>query len=183
MADLKSYVKAANEVNLSKLNYEIISSNLIQGFSGLNYSNGTLVVIGDVIVSESQLDSLIDNHEVEDLTELKEKRKLEIDTQTAALIALGFIFDSHTFSLSLSAQSNWTNIKANKADFAALGAFPLQTTSKEGIYYLTEANVNNFWLTAMVRIRTLYEGGNALKESIKNAVDKVEVNSIVDTRS
>ena len=182
MADLKSYVKVANEINLSKLNDEVIASNLIQGFSGLDYSSGILVVKGDAIVSEPQLDSLIDNHEVESLVELKAKRVAEIDNKTMLLIGNGFVFDSHNFSLSLAAQSNWTNIKANKADFAALGAFPLEITSKQGAYFLAEANVFNFWATAMGTVKSLYGSGLTLKNAINTCLTKETVNAIIDNR-
>lgn len=182
MAELKSYLKSSNEVNLSKLNDEIIASELVVGFSGLNYYDGTIVVLGNSIDSESQLDSLIANHEVESLAELKLKKIAEIDNKTMLLISNGFVFDSHNFSLSLAAQSNWTNIKANKADFSALGAFPLEITSKQGAYFLAEANVFNFWATAMGTVKLLYGSGLTLKGLVNACVTKLEVDAIIDNR-
>lgn len=182
MAELKSYSKSRADINFDKLQLQIIDSGFVNVFSGLGYSGDTLVILGDSIINEAELDLLIANHEVESLAALKEKRVNQIDAKTIQLISNGFVFDTKNFSLSLPAQSNWTNIKANMADFITLNAFPLEITSRQGVYMLSEANVFSFWATAMGTVKAHYGSGNDLKELITDAIDKAAVNAILDLR-
>jgi len=107
----------------------------------------------------------------------------KIDTKTQEIISEGFDFDSQTFSLSLPAQSNWTNIKSNKADFITLGMFPLQVSTKDSsTYFLQEIDVDNFYFTALSKVKNAYTSGSSLKKQVFDATTIEELDLVKDNR-
>lgn len=112
------------------------------------------------------------------LADYKQLRYNEIDGKTVSLIT-HFDFDSRQFSLSLAAQSNWTNIKSNTSNFT----FPLEITCiNNDSYDLAEVDVTAFWTAARDVVKTHMDSGRALKKSIFDAVDEAAVDAIIDNR-
>jgi len=112
------------------------------------------------------------------LEELKNIRYVEIDQRTGELIALGFLFDGHTFSMSTSAQINWSNFP-NLPD----QLFPLPVMDiTETLYMLDLANKTNFYLSALNYKNTQLQSGSILKGQIKACTDDACVNAIIDNR-
>jgi len=112
------------------------------------------------------------------LEELKEARYVEIDQQTQFLINQGFVFDGHTFSMSLTAQINWSNFP-NLPD----QLFPLNIVDKfEDIYVLALADKMNFYLSALNYKNAQLQSGGQLKAQIKACTTEAEVQAIIDNR-
>lgn len=112
------------------------------------------------------------------LDELKDIRYIEIDQRTQELIGQGFIFDARTFSMSLTAQINWSN-------FPSLpdGLFPLSVIDiSEGVYELSLANKMNFYYSALNFKNGYLQSGGVLKSEIKDCQTEAEVNAIIDNR-
>ncbi|MCA9497098.1 MAG: DUF4376 domain-containing protein [Nanoarchaeota archaeon] len=122
-------------------------------------------------------------YDLTDLNSFKDYLFNKIDAKTQSIIAQGFAFDGNTFSLSLAAQSNWTNIKTNKVDFAAAGLFPLQiSTIDNNTYMLSEANVENFWSAGLVAVKGAYTSGADIKKLVFDATTIEELELIEDNR-
>ena len=112
------------------------------------------------------------------LEELKSYRCIEIDVRTQELIAQGFTFDGHTFSMSTNAQINWSNFP-NLPD----GLFPLTVMDKnDAVYVLALADKLNFYLSALNFKNTQLQSGSVLKGEVKAAIDAPAVNAIIDNR-
>ena len=167
------------EINFGKLQQEIAI--VYQNIEGVSSIGNDYTFHG--LTGNEDLTEIIENHNPVSLDEYKVGKYQEIDNKTQILISQGFLFDGKLFSLSIPAQSNWTNIKANKQDFIDLGAFPLGISCQDGsIYMLQEADVFTFWLTGMSTVKTHYNSGGILKEQVKNATTKEEIESIIDNR-
>lgn len=181
MSLLKTYNKVIQ--NPTRLLEEINLSNSVNEISNVIFSDGICYIYGTSIVNEITLDTVITNHEEVSLEEYKELRYIEIDNKTVELINEGFIFDTHTFSLSYAAQLNWTNIKANADMLNAGGFFPITvSTSNNEQYSLTYANMIPFWMAGFGVVSTVYKSGSDLKVVIKACATKEEVDLIIDNR-
>ena len=118
-----------------------------------------------------------------DIQEYKDFLFNSIDKKTSELIGQGFAFDSNQFSLSLAAQSNWTNIKSNKAVFSASALFPIQISTKNNnTYFLQEADVDNFFLSGLGAVKSAYTSGSDLKKLVFDATTIAELDLIQDAR-
>lgn len=115
---------------------------------------------------------LISSVEVEDtrsLEELKIAVNLKVDEESQANIFKGFVFDSLTFSMSLTAQINWSNL-----NFIPQAMFPLTIMSKDDKEYsLSLANRPAFYGAALVHKNSCLQNGNAKKKQV-NACEKIE---------
>jgi len=112
------------------------------------------------------------------IEELKDIRYNEIDQNTKYLISKGFVFGSNTFSLSLTAQINWSNI-LNIPD----QLFPLNVIDKnENLFVLELSNKMNFYLSALNGKNQHLQSGGVLKNQIKSCLTEEEVHLIIDNR-
>lgn len=112
------------------------------------------------------------------LEELKEIRYTEIDMRTQELIKEGFVFDGKTFSMSLTAQINWSNFP-NLPD----ALFPLTIIDiVETPYILSLANKMNFYYSALNGKNGPLQSGGVLKATIKACADEACVTAIIDNR-
>lgn len=112
------------------------------------------------------------------LEELKNVRYVEIDLRTQELIEVGFPWAGLTFSMSTSAQINWSNFPNLPS-----ALFPLPIMDKtENLYMLAEADRTNFYLSALDYKNTQLQSGSILKGQIKACADEACVQSIVDNR-
>jgi hypothetical protein len=112
------------------------------------------------------------------LDELKNIRYTEIDIRTQQLILAGFPWDGLTFSMSTSAQINWSNFP-NLPD--ALFPLPIMDIT-ETLYMLALADKTNFYLSALNYKNTQLQSGSVLKAQIKACADEACVNAIIDNR-
>jgi hypothetical protein len=178
---LKTYIKES--INQVRLEQEIINSNSVFNYQGSSYENNFLIIYGDSFLNETLLDDIVNNHEPEILSELKAKRIQEIDLKTQNIISLGFNFDGKTFSLSLPAQTNWTNLKANADMLNSMGFFPIIVSTIDSEQYsLLYENVVGFWMSGFGKISSTYKSGSDLKVAILAATTKEEINLIIDNR-
>jgi len=188
MEKLKTYTIStilSGSLNLNKLNDEIENSGTVSDFQNISNNKKTdeIEIFGASILDLPALDLIIENHSAFDLSELKESRYDEIDAKTVEIISAGFVFDGQTFSLSAQAQNNWTNIKAQKDVFNAMGMFPIQVSTKDSdVYFLQYADVDSFWGAGMVAVKTPYNIGGNLKKLIFDATTIEEVNLVIDNR-
>ena len=112
------------------------------------------------------------------LEELKNIRYIEIDMRTQELITAGFIFDGRTFSMSLTAQINWSNFP-NLPD----ALFPLTIIDiNEAPYTCSLANKMNFYYSALNAKNGPLQSGGVLKTTIHACVDEACVQAVVDNR-
>lgn len=112
------------------------------------------------------------------LDELKEIRYTEIDMRTQEIIKGGFLFDGHIFSMSITAQINWSNF-LNIPDVL----FPLNVMDvSENVYICTLANRVDFYYAALNWKNEALQSGALLKGQIKACADEACVNAIVDNR-
>jgi hypothetical protein len=113
-----------------------------------------------------------------ELQELKDIRYYEIDVNTQQLIEKGFLFDGNTFSLSITAQINWSNLLNLQVQM-----FPLNVMDKyDNLYVLEYSNLHNFYYSALNGKNQYLQSGGVLKTQIKNAQTTEEVNLIIDNR-
>lgn len=117
--------------------------------------------------------------EFEGLNDLKTRRYNEIDNRTCELICDGFEFNGTMFSLSLSAQANWTTMHENVGDYT----WPVEVSTRDDYKYdLYESEVNDFWQQGRSILEGRLASGRALKVGINDALDKAAVDAIVDER-
>lgn len=119
------------------------------------------------------------------LTRLKAQRYEQIDARTVELIFQGFTHAGKVFSLSLPAQSYWTNMLVAKDILTATGAFPLRVntlddTDAHNIADATE--VVTFYATAVGTVKGRLGSGTVLKDQIRAATTVDEVEDVVDER-
>jgi hypothetical protein len=113
------------------------------------------------------------------LEELKAVRIIEIDNKTQNIIAQGFEFDSHRFSLSLPAQINWSGL----VTLQSILTWPMKVTTWDDMEYtLTLENLLYFIGTGKDVITGAIDSGRALKVEINNATTVEELNAIIDSR-
>lgn len=175
---LKTYEKES--VNCEKLHNEILLSNSVQDFAGLNHFNGNLQVAGEEILNEENLDTVVNNHEFYSLSEYKTKKHGEIDLKTQSLINKGFSFQNKDFSLSREAQLNWMSLMTMQAMYT----WPVALGTIDGNEYLLSlANMQSFVGTALGTVKSRLDSGRNLKVSVSNCLTIKEVDSIIDNRN
>lgn len=112
------------------------------------------------------------------LDELKDIRYAEIDMNTQDLISKGFPFAGHTFSMSITAQINWSNFP-NLPDTL----FPLTIMDiVEQPYVCSLANKMNFYYSALNGKNQYLQSGGVLKAQIFACADEACVTAIIDNR-
>ena len=170
---------SAGVLNPDKMHLEIAASGHVTGFDGFVACDECFSVMGTALANESALDALVYAHEAVSLAEYKAARCLQIDMKTGALIEAGFMFDGTLFSLSASAQMNWTSIMSMRQLFS----FPLAVSTKAGgEYVLAEANLLAFIDAGRSTIYTSLSTGRALKVLVNAATTKAGVDAVVDSR-
>lgn len=116
----------------------------------------------------------------------KEIKFNEIDSRTADLVAVGFIFppgSGLTFSLSLPSQIKLMGIEMLRNDPAMV--YPIRFNSKDDTGYIDladETTVHNMTLVAFGTYRQYVDTGSVLKAQVRAATTVDEVNAIVDNR-
>jgi hypothetical protein len=101
-------------------------------------------------------------------------RMRNVDVRTRELLAQGFLYDGHVFSLSLEAQANWNRMIAKHA--ADKLTFPTDEVSTfYGVRhsFVDAASFDAFADAYLAAVDTVIESGRALKDQI-NAATTVE---------
>lgn len=170
---------ATGKVNLGKLTQEIIDAGLGGVLTGINTQGDTLDIHTSGDFDQGTLDAVVGAHVAVSLTDLKTAKCRLIDDRTDEIIATGFTFDSHSFSLSAEAQRNWLGVYALRE----ILTFPLTvTTQPAGIYSLTSENLTGFITGAFSKVAYAITTGQILKVSILTASDQATLDAIVDSR-
>lgn len=170
------------KVNQLKLLSEIKAASFSSKFYNL-YTYGDDVVFESssdlTTAEESEFDTIINNHNIVDINQLKINKNLEIDKKTSDLISVGFTFNGNVFSMSSDAQRNWMGLK----QFSSSLSFPINvSTIDDGEYSLKLSDLDTFVLTAIGTVQTHIDSGRALKVAVKNATTVAELDAIVDAR-
>lgn len=118
------------------------------------------------------------------LTVAKEKKLVEIKAKTAALVAAGsFAYEGKPFGMSEVSQLNITG--AFNSRVAPGFAYPVVFFTKNDLDSVSLADataVEDFHAAAVAAIRTIRDGGAALKTLVGAAATVAEVNAITDNR-
>ena len=100
-----------------------------------------------------------------------------IDLRTTDTIFEGFTFDGKIFSLSISAQINWSNLLLLPDSI-----YPLTIAAKdESIYVLELANRMNFYLGAVAAKNGALQAGVVLKQQVLGSTTIAELQIIKDS--
>lgn len=120
---------------------------------------------------------------VEDLSLEKERRFELIDARTRLLIDAGFVFEGKTFSLSQQAQTTYTGLYAVRAEPVLVYPVQVNTRDDEATHELADADaVRAFYLTAVGTYRGRLDAGTVLKDQIRAATTRAELDAVVDER-
>jgi len=126
------------------------------------------------------LDGFVEDCEEGKLPNQKAKRIKEVDLKTRILISQGFEYSGKTFSMSVEAQINWTNLEMIKESLTyPMGA----STIDDQEYIIPDAtDMQNLYNTALARKKAILDGGRQLKLDINAAGNQAALDAIVDTR-
>lgn len=121
-----------------------------------------------------------------DLDAYKDLLYKKIDKRTQELISAGFDFDNETFSMSMQAQMNWNRLRTSilTGVLTALD-FPrdIATISDESYTLITITDASDFFAAHVNRLEERLRSGRQLKNQIRQATTKAEVDAISDNRT
>lgn len=115
------------------------------------------------------------------LDEYKQEKFKDIDDKTAELISAGYTYDSKQFSLSTSAQINLSALRESKD----IMTYPIKynTLDDTDTYSVTDATaVENMYRQALAVKKGHLDAGTDLKDQVRAAATKTEVDAVVDNR-
>lgn len=127
------------------------------------------------------------------LADLKEKKMQEFDVRTAELIGEGFTYSAKVFSLTPQMQEYAAAIRATIADHRVLRTEVAFEAAFFPVVFNTIDNMDKISLATMVTfesfhdaivdgVRTHEDSGTALKDLVRAAANKAEVDAVVDER-
>jgi hypothetical protein len=117
------------------------------------------------------------------LDEYKQLRYKEIDSKSGELISQGFTYQSKTFSLSTSAQTNILALDNTRDDPALTYPIKYNTLDDLDSYDVVDStDLHNMYLTALSTKKAILDGGTTLKTSVRNATTEAEVDAVIDNR-
>ena len=146
---------------------------------------GEITIVFDVDLTADEtavLDAAMGNYDGE-LYTARALRMRNVDVRTRELLAQGFLYDGHVFSLSLEAQANWNRMIAKHA--ADKLTFPTDEVSTfYGVRhsFVDAASFNAFADAYLAAVDTVIESGRALKDQINAATTVGDVNAVIDDR-
>ena len=111
------------------------------------------------------MEQLDRKYDFDNINDYKDFLYIVIDNMSAKNIFNGFVFDNKPFSLSISAQINWSNL-LQLPD----AIYPITISCKdETVYSLTSANKMNFYLTCVGAKNGALQAGTVKKQQVFNA--------------
>jgi len=139
-------------------------------------------IVGDNISEMNQAEK----NAVDDLTPLSEYkhiRYVEIDDKTEELILTGYTFAGKQFSLSANAQTNILALYTTKDHPAISYPISYNTKDDEEVFNIPDAStLEGMYLTALGTKKAYLDSGTSIKEAIRAAITKAEVDAIIDPR-
>jgi len=123
------------------------------------------------------METLSKNYDLNNIDDIKEILCGQIDNKTTETIFTGFTYDNKQFSLSISAQINWSNL------FNIPSAmFPLTLSCKdETTYQLSETNRSNFYFSALTAKNTALQNGTIKKQQVLACTTLVDLQTLAQT--
>lgn len=115
------------------------------------------------------------------LSDYKTLRYNEIDKKTGELISGGFVYGTKTFSLSQNAQINISALNQTRDELT----YPINynTIDDTDKYDVVDAvDMHNMYLTALNTKKGYLDSGTVLKDQIRAATDKAQVDAVIDNR-
>lgn len=131
-------------------------------------------------MAKKEFIEILDTDSLSD-AQYKEYRYAEIDSRSGELISEGFVYGGKTFSLSSNAQLNLTGADSARADLT----YPVTWNNIDDTDTLDVADatdMHNMYLQALGTKKAHLDSGTALKEQIRNAVDRAAMEAVVDNR-
>ena len=133
------------------------------------------------------LDTVVSDHVAlfDLLPEYKLEKQHVIDARTTELLFQGFTYGGKVLSLSISAQSYWTNLYQARNIMAAAGLFPLTINTLNDLdtyVVVSVADAEGLYQTALGTMTSRLASGTALKSQVRAAATKAEVDAVVDNR-
>lgn len=117
------------------------------------------------------------------VAERKREMFSQIDGKTDQLIAGGFPYAGHQFSLSLASQMKMVGAHAARDEAAMVYPIVWNTLGDEDVYSIaSSADLNGFYLTAVGTLRAFLDSGTALKNQVREATTKAELDAVTDDR-
>lgn len=119
-----------------------------------------------------------------DLADYKALRYHEIDNKTGELVAQGFEYPASSgniFSLSQNAQINISALNQSRDELS----YPIiyNTIDDVNEYNVIDVtDMHNMYLTALATKKASIDSGSALKAQVRAAVDRAEVDAVIDNR-
>lgn len=170
---------ASGTFNSDKLQREIIAANCVTDLKGITSVGDKLIISCLEVIDQDALNAVIHDHVAVSLADNKATKIIAIDAKTTAIIRAGFDFDGNHFSLSISAQQNWTGLFVFK-DFLS---WPMGITNDANATYdLTLENLVPFVLSGAAIVQTAVGTGRALKIAVDAAANQAALDAVVDTR-
>lgn len=152
----------------------MIIKNIGESFSPLELVGETSRVNNGVTITVYEGDEPMAS---QTLPQLKATVCIIIDEETTNNIFKGFTFGGLVFSMSLTAQINWSNFPMLPSS-----AFPLTIMSKnDEEYALAEANKLLFYGTALAYKNGCLQAGNAKKILVKECTTINDVKTLADS--
>lgn len=167
----------SGEVDSDQLVEEIRASGLVPDLTGVSISKGILEIFGTA-TDQAALDALVAAHDP--LPSHKAAKKAAIDAKTREIIARGFTFDGHLFSLSSQAQMNWIGLLVCQSFMT----WPVCVTTKDDLEYaLAQANLQAFTEAGVAVVAAAYGSGRALKITVDACSTRAAVDAVSDDRA
>lgn len=138
---------------------------------------------GDISAGDkTSLDGAVTAHTTTaTLEEHKNKKHMAVDGRTRELIAVGFSHASKQFSLSPAAQQKLAYMHSMKDSLT----YPVKFNAIDDQDVLSIADATEmdaFCQAGVDAVRSHLDSGTALKDSVRAAADKAEVDAVVDSR-
>lgn len=132
----------------------------------------------------ASIQAIVDLHDGPNSLAIYKKNKfIQIDGRTEELIASGFQYAGKTFSLSMNAQAKMMGINQIRSENEVV--YPIRWNTKDDNDYYEIQNANDmraFYLTGVGTYRAHVDAGTALKDLVRAATSKAEVDAVVDPR-
>lgn len=123
---------------------------------------------------------------IDNLGPLRAAKIAEIDARTEELIAQGFEFppaSGQRFSLSTNAQRTLLAADVMRDDPSFTYPVNWNTLDDTGVLTVADsATLHNFVLTAVGTVRSILDAGTALKDAVRAATSRAEIDAVVDNR-
>jgi hypothetical protein len=183
MAEYTYQVGSVNGgVDVTRLLAEITAAGYQVTSAALSEDLADVTILSEA--TEAQIDAVVNAHQGPDSLDCYKAEKFaKIDAKTSELIASGFQFAGKVFSLSVNAQMKMMGINQIRSEPEV--EYPIHWNTKDDMDYYDVSNANEmraFYLTGVGTYRAHVDIGSSLKDQVRIATSKTEVDAIVDPR-